>query len=293
MNSETAMKMILVLLENLENHIVEQNEVNGCYSMLVDFLLGEAVQSIGSGGERHKTTEYKEYWCEDLTKKWRYMKECERVYRGARKTKHGDIESKKHTFKRAQRNFDKSLKKRKQQYYEGKLLTIEACCVNNPRDFRNHIKQLGPAVNHEIPWEMEMNGIKVTDKNTVLDKWRSDFEQLYKVGNGEFNDQFKDQCMAAMCHHSTTIVDETTSNSLQGLNSDIRYDEVERAVMSGKSRKVVGIDMVANEILKVPEVIKLLHSLFRTCYGLNLIPDQWHNVNTPDSKDEGMANRSP
>ena len=81
MNSDVALKMLPTLLNNLAQASINQDDLNVCYVKLTDFILGEANRSIPPSKGRCETTNYKEYWDDELTKKWKYMKECERLYR--------------------------------------------------------------------------------------------------------------------------------------------------------------------------------------------------------------------
>ena len=50
------------------------------------------------------------------------------------------------------------------------------------------------------------------------------------------------------------------------------------AVVKGKNNKAVGLDNIANELLKNEAVVKLLHCLFCTCFELCMIPNVWHKA---------------
>ena len=73
------------------------------------------------------------------------------------------------------------------------MLEIEHCNVNNPNEFWTMVNRLGPQKKHEIPWEVEINGEHCFDHDKILDKWREEFNRLYKINSNEFNDMFKQQ----------------------------------------------------------------------------------------------------
>ena len=50
-------------------------------------------------------------------------------------------------------------------------MLINKCNVNNPTEFWNHIKSLGPKVKQDIPWEVVEKGEILTDTSSVLKKW--------------------------------------------------------------------------------------------------------------------------
>ena len=85
MESELTDRMLPTIIRQLETKIRVQSDMNNCYDDLVNFVIEEAKESINtkdnkrSGRKEH--TVYKEYWDETLSKLWKDMKECERIYR--------------------------------------------------------------------------------------------------------------------------------------------------------------------------------------------------------------------
>ena len=59
------------------------------------------------------------------------------------------------------------------------------------------------------------------------------------------------------------------------LNTEITADEVTKAINQLKTNKAVGIDNIANEILKIPILCNILHPLFNKCFEKGIIRDQW------------------
>ena len=65
------------------------------------------------------------------------------------------------------------------------------------------------------------------------------------------------------------------SNVNQILDETISLTEVEYAVNHAKNNKAVGIDNVANEVLKNRQMIGLLHKLYANLYDRGQIPTMW------------------
>ena len=146
---------------------------------------------------------------------------------------------------------------------------MEKACVASPLDFWNYVGNLGPSKKRDIPWEININGEISIDKNVILAKWKSDFENLYQFESKDFNDVFKDEKLSEL--NKVWDAPELTLD----INAPIMYEEVKCAVESTKVRKAVGLDNIPNELLKNENVMKLLHSLFYTCFKTGLIPSTW------------------
>ena len=56
------------------------------------------------------------------------------------------------------------------------------------------------------------------------------------------------------------------------LNAPITLQETHNAILAAKNGKAVGIDNVANEIIKLPVLQGILHKLYQTCFEKNLTP---------------------
>lgn len=69
---------------------------------------------------------------------------------------------------------------------------IEDVCTKDPKQFYNTLKKLGPRSNKTtIPWETyDESGGLITQKERILDKWKTDFQNLYCNVRGEFDENF-------------------------------------------------------------------------------------------------------
>ena len=110
------------------------------------------------------------------------------------------------------------------------------------------------------------------------DGWPLEEEELKLSGRRlvRLMDWFLDgnQVMAYTVNMPGELIDENAEVRF----CHISYYEVKKAAMNSKSKKAVGFDCIANELLKAEPVIHLLHKLFNTCFKNSLIPDQWRKV---------------
>ena len=163
------------------------------------------------------------------------------------------------------------------------MMKIEECLTRDPNAFWRYIKKIGPSRDESIPMEVEINGVISSDLNVVLEKWRSEFENLYCVSDQEnFDKNFK-----------KSKIDEMESFLLEGdvnspLNRRISKEEVELVTNRSLRNKAVGLDDIPNELLKHPQVIKLMYSLFNLCLDIGMVPEIWKkSIIHPIPKDSG------
>ena len=130
---------------------------------------------------------------------------------------------------------------------------------------------------------MEINGEIFTDDQSVLNKWRDDFESLYKFSSDEFIDEFK----AAQINMSST--ESLACN--EAFNCEISIEEVQKAVDKSKSKKAVGVDLIPNELLKNKTMVTLMHSFFNMCLENKIIPTMWEtSIINPIPKTKQKSN---
>ena len=264
--------MIPTIIENLEQIQQTQKETDGYYSLLVNFILEEAKDSLTGHKQIRPATKYKEYWTEKLSSLWKEMTECERIYRYVKKKGLNSTDRKQTKFREAQWKFHKELKIRKRMHKRGEMIKIESYCTNDSNKFWEYVRNLGPKKNSTIPWKVCVDGEIMVDKNVVLEKWKNDFKNLYDFRDATFNDSFKvDRLLQNQ-------QDPRISLGYNILNEQIQLEEVREAIEKSKKKKAVGLDGVANELLKNESVIRILHCLYCTCFELNVVPDLWHKA---------------
>ena len=174
-------------------------------------------------------------------------------------------------FRSDQKIFDRQYRKTERSYKFRTLIEIDESCKNDHKKFWDMLKRLGPRKTKQIPNEIiDAHGDVINDTRAVLDKWRSDYENLYtfQPQPGEFDDD----------HYN--LIKNTGANPHQdelqyNINYDITDEEVKQVVKEAKLNKAVGIDNLPNEILKSPASIKVLTRLFKKVFQSGIIPTCW------------------
>ena len=84
--------------------------------------------------------------------------------------------------------------------------------------------------------------------------------------------------------------DEVSDVTANTMNDSIHLIEVKKACEAAKLNKAVGVDDVANELLKNPVVMELLAKLFNLCFEHSMIPDSWRQtIVHPIPKEKGIC----
>ena len=85
-------------------------------------------------------------------------------------------------------SFDKALKHAERVRAYRKSVANEIETISSTNEFWNKIRKLGPRYNNNIPMEaLNEDGTILTTERDVLERWRTDFENLY---NGSPSDDF-------------------------------------------------------------------------------------------------------
>ena len=142
------------------------------------------------------------------------------------------------------------------------------------------------------------DGTISSDPNDIMAKWKSDFQELYNrsAQSSEADQTFLEaveRCTADWEMDYVAAVTGSESRTADGdqtelqqdtqlaalqLNIPISLQETVNALTSTQNGKAVGIDNIANEILKLPSLRQTVHELYRTCFESNLIPSSWHKA---------------
>ena len=175
------------------------------------------------------------------------------------------------------------------------MIDTEADCTDNPKEFWDHLKSLGPKRKHSIPYEVyDEAGNVQSDISFVDSSWTREFSNMY---NNQDTQDFDNQFYDHMLQHKLFLEDamkDPLYNETQSLNLPISKAEIEKVVFRAKCGKSVGPDKIPYEILKFPRVINSLHSLFNFCLDTGLIPSIWRKaIITPIPKDSTKAPRIP
>lgn len=258
-----------------------QNEIDNIYTKFCKSLTNEMNNYLrytdSSKAVRKRYKNKKPYWNEDLNSLWVEMRDAEKKYTKCKGNKHVKDCLRK-TFVEKRNHFDKSLRQAERQYKRNVLIEIDDVCTSNPREFWNHISKLGPRQNAAVPLKVyDENGIVNTDIEFVLNKWKQDFDTLYKCPSNidsDFNDDFFKE-IKSQKNRWEAQMEEPDYECNPELNNPLSFDEIERMVNRLKQRKSTGIDEIPNEVLKNHDVMLLLYYLFVKCFECCIIPSLW------------------
>ena len=171
------------VIRRIESARDTQNEVDDIYSTLCSLIIAEMDANIPtfdtSKRTRKRFKNTKPFWNDDLTNVWHSMRDKERAF--LRFKGRTNIRSLlRREFQTAQSTFDRTLRKYERQYKRAMCDDIENMSTENPREFWNKIKTLGPRKSTNIPMEVyNENGEILTDEQSVLNCWKTDFENIY------------------------------------------------------------------------------------------------------------------
>ena len=135
---------------------------------------------------------------------------------------------------------------------------IENINTEDPKQFWQHIKNLGPSTRKDIPEQVYNDeGSLVSDKNHVLNKWKHEFDILYNKPvdtGGIFDEQFYNWAKAEKSYLETQPSPEPDLS----LNNGFTKQEMEQACNSLKLHKAVGVVLIANEVLNQPALQEIM-----------------------------------
>ena len=198
LNCENSLVLIADCINRIETHLNQDNNVSDAYTCLVKLIVSEMQSKlkciqIGQGkGKTHKSRS-KPFWNTELQDMWNKVYSSEKQwlkFKGSTVTKNRLRQE----YCYVRNAFDNLLRKAKRNYQlsEQQSLRDKLYNTENPREFWTEIGKIGMANDRKfrIPFEVsDQNGIK-TDRDSVLGKWKSDYEHLYNNGQTDvFDDE--------------------------------------------------------------------------------------------------------
>ena len=279
LQSEDSMRKLTLLIDDILTCRKTQSEVDNVFETFCEFYHSEMNQFVGytdikTGPKKKYKTKPKPWWNDELTLLWKQLIEKEKqlgktLTRKQKKTRHSQ-------FRTALHNFDKLYRKHKRKYLYEQQIYLENINVNDPKQFWQHLKTLGPRSNKsssDIPMEVYTeNGQISYEADVVLDKWADCYSSLYsQYDENTFDDNFYEQCM----HDFRNLQTESSLGNNPELNKNIVYSEVNQCVQLAKNNKAVGLDNLPYEIFKNKTSIDLLTKLFNLIFSSGLMPTLW------------------
>ena len=268
---------ITEIITKIQSARDDQASVNEIYTNLLTLIIDEMndkllIPSAPKSSKKFKF--YKPYWNEELGKLWQEMHQCEveaRQFKGPRRVKQ-QLHS---LFINKQFLFDKRLKQLKRQYDRGVLLNIDTLQTNDPKVFWQEISKLGPKTHRKIPMEYPINGNEIlTDENEVLNKWKYDFEELYKNTCDDYDDSHLHDCKIHLTLKENNMNDPLYVPNAQ-LNDVIHMSELEYVLHKLHNNKSPGPDRVPYEIWKNVNLREVMLAFFQYCFDVGRIPVDW------------------
>ena len=285
LNSEHCQTVLRNVIAKLESTVLAQDELDRVYDNVCSELFKEFDNCLEyrdcSTRTRKKFKHFKPFWNEELTDKWKNMKDAEKVFtKMKQKSEHG-LRFAKDNFLRARSEFDRLLRQTERQYYRNEALELERINVNDPKKFWDTIKRLGPGSKKRIPDTVyTRNGTLTAEKTVVLETWEKEFHRLFNPldsGRNLFDEQFYEQKLQEKdIFEERMNVHDYSGNP--DLNRDITVDEIDKVLNNLKNKKAVGPDQVPNEVLKTKKLNLFLFSLFCKCFNFNMIPSMWQKA---------------
>ena len=283
LNSDRWRQKAQTLLNDIDNHlnnICDQQNIDKLYNDFCGAMFDEIKENIrikdSSKQTRKKFKFHKPFWTEELTRLWKVMRDHEKLYSRANGSNNMKRILRKN-FLETQQCFDRCLRQTERKYYRNLADQLENINSNNPKEFWDHIKQLGPKKKTLIPMRVyNEQGSFISDHTQVLNKWEKDFYSLFNpidVENEFFDNEFRDEIMHEKCTMENSIYPE--DNPANIINTDITEDEIRCMIRRLKNNKSVGPDCIPNEVIKLGRIDTILLKLYQTCFDNGVSPSIW------------------
>ncbi len=199
-SSQESRDELLNLINEQEIAVENQNNVNRYYSELVSCIFKEMDKYLpkiyGYGSKSTKQFKVKKpYWNNHLKQLWLTMCENEKIFLAYRGPNHIKQRLRKY-FNDSSTIFNRELRKAERAYNKGLQNKIDNICTENPKQFWNYIKKLGPHYKPDIPQEVyDDDGNILSDLDSVLSKWKTEYENLYTTNSEQFDNNFYKQIL--------------------------------------------------------------------------------------------------
>lgn len=227
---------------------------------------------VQPGTRKRARHSVKPFWNDQLTVLLKKLADLEKQYLNCR---HNGRErtTRRAEYLRAQRVFDKEYRKHKRKYHRETMSNIERLHTENPKEFWQELKKLGPQKKKDIKLEVyDEHGNVSNDLPTVLNKWKCEYEELYNFDTpgGEFDDDFYSETLSEL-----NDLEQVSHDADTELNECISEIEIQRILGKTKKNKSVGMDNLPCEILNRVQSLTLMKSLFDKIMTSATVPSVW------------------
>ena len=278
--SETWQQKLETFQSEIDDRLYElcnQDDIDMLYDKFCEAMFKEIekeiqIKEISKQG-RKRFKYHKPFWNDELTTLWKAMRDAEKLFNSYKGANSQYRQRYRKEFVDARHQFDKKLRSTERSYYKKFADNLESINTNNPKEFWDHIKNLGPRKKMEIPMRVySPEGEILSDKPEVLKKWKDEFWSLYNANNEiNFDNQFYEEILLEKCN----LENLENPNENNSLNSCPSENELRRLIRKLKNRKSVGPDCIPNEIIKSGKIDGFLLKLFRTCFNNGIAPSIW------------------
>ena len=122
---------------------------------------------------------------------------------------------------------------------------------------------MGPRYTPDIPQEVYDDDCNIrTDIDFVLNKWKTEYEKLYKSDVTQFDNDFYKQILELLRNAENRMSDPLYTSNIT-LNKNISVQEINSVVDKLKNNKSPGIDKITNAVLKNNAVKNCLLKLYQ------------------------------
>ena len=277
-----AREKLVTLIQEQELAIENQHKIDECYNNLITVIFEEMNTYLpklyGEGKTSSKRFKVKKpFWNDNLKRLWVDMCNKEKEFLKYQGPNHVKRYFRKR-FTDASFVFNKELRRAERNYNKCMQDKIENICTENPTQFWNYIKRLGPQFSNNIPEEVyDEHGNVKTDLDEVLKKWKSDYEKLYKPTSDNFDENFYREILDLLRNAENRMNDPLyVPNNF--LNKNFSTDEINQVIDKLKNRKAPGIDNIPNEVLKCTAIKDCLKKLFQYYFDTGLLPSCWNKA---------------
>lgn len=298
MGSELTRAALLNLISQIEISREPQTEIDIIYDRLCEIIIHEMSAKIPKYNSTSRTAKRfkskKPFWNDHLQSLWNIMRQKENEFLKCHENRQIKL-ARRMEYVSARNSFNKELRNCERLYRLSMAVDIENMSSNNPNEFWRKIKNLGPRRHKDIPIEIvDSEGMVSRDEQTVFEKWRADFENLYNCqDNNHFDEIHYNQAKLHKQLLELNIADPLYS-SYSHINSDISIEEICYVVHKAKSGSASGYDEIPYDVLKYPNVIVVLKELFQLIFDCSIIPTIWRKaIICPILKDAQSDTRIP
>ena len=274
LNEQFLTSFIDVVTRQLSN-CTGQEDLDKMYDNVCQLITGEMDRCLRFSDKankaRKKGKQRKPYWNHKLSLLWKDMILAEKEFLNC-KGHHTQRNYLRNIYVTKRKLFDKCLRKCERKYNEKVVNDIEEVCLNDPRNFWNHIKSLGPRNKTEIPLMVyDEKGDVNSDLAVVLDKWRNEFSDLLNRPDVDlFDDNFFHECLL-----EKEIMENNPIDCDSHINSEVSAIELGKVLKKLRCKKSTGVDVIPNEVLKRESIATQLHYLFNKLIVKELVPSAW------------------